>query len=109
MEQHDVSKHRQVVYSGGMARQDPPPGFYEYFGAQSDTVKQALLWPHAEIILRRDPKELKVNRTPTTYEDRLLLETVVEDFCSFINQSCVLALDDAQANIHLQYDEFQRS
>ena len=72
------------------------------------TTKQALLWPCAEIIVARDPKEPKVKRTLTAYEDRLLLETVVEDFCSFINQSCVLSLDDAQANIHLPHDEFQR-
>lgn len=109
MEQHDVSKHRETVYSGGMARKDPPPGFYEKLGVQDDPAKQALFWAHAEILLKNDPKEPRGNRTPTPYEDRVVLESIVDDFCEFIQESCVTALNDARTNIHLTYDQLQSS
>ena len=109
MEYHDVSKHRETVYSGGMSRQDPPPGFYEKFGIQDDPTKQGLLWPHAEILLKKDPKEPRANRAPTRYEDQTVLESIVEEFCAFMEKSCVAALFDARTNIRLKHYQFQRS
>lgn len=107
MEQHDVSKHRQTIYRGGMSRKDPPDGFYERLGAQDDPAMKALISPHAEINLGRDPKEARARRVPRTYEERIVLEAVVRGFCAFISRSCVLARDDAQQNIKLKYDELQ--
>ncbi len=110
MEQHDASKHRCTTYSGGMLRQDdPPPGFFEYFGAQTDPTKRTLLTPHAEIIVTRDPKRPKSDRTPTPYEDRVVMESIVAEFCDFIRRSCLLAIDDAKTKINLPYNEFQRT
>jgi len=110
MEQHDASKHRYTTYRGGMMRKDdPPPGFFEYFGARNDPTKRMLLTPHAEIIVTRDPKQPKSDRTPTAYEDRVVMEAIVAEFCDFIRQSCVLAVDDAKAKINLHYKDFQRT
>jgi hypothetical protein len=102
MDLHDVSKHRQTIYTGGQLRLDPPPqGFFESFGVQNDTIKQMLLTPHSKILVKSDPKGQKANPTPTTYYDRPVVETLVENFRSFIEQSCILARDEARANIKL--------
>jgi hypothetical protein len=35
MDVHDVSKHRQTIYTGGKLRLDPPPGFFEACGVRT--------------------------------------------------------------------------
>lgn len=102
MDLHDVSKHRQTIYTGGQLRPGPPPeGFFESVGAQDDTIKQMLLTPHSKILVKSDPKGRKTTPTPTTYYDRPVLEELVEHFRTFIERSCILARDDARANIKL--------
>lgn len=102
MEHHNVSKHRHTVYSGGMMQRDPPTGLYEALKVQNDLIKKTLLPPMAEILLRSDPKTPRVNRIATEYEDRVILEDIVNGFCTFINESCVLARDDARNRIKLK-------
>ncbi|HUW94746.1 MAG TPA: hypothetical protein VMW58_03095 [Anaerolineae bacterium] len=107
VEQHDVSKHREHIFEGGMARLDPPVGFYEALGIADDKAKQHEYWPMAEIILREAPKRARGSRTPQSAgESVVLLETVSKDFCDFINQSGWKALEDAVSNIHLPYTDF---
>jgi hypothetical protein len=73
---HDVSKHRQTIFVGGMARLDPPEGFFEALGV-ADDVSRARLWPMAEIILKSDPKVPAVQRTPSATAQHELLESRV--------------------------------
>lgn len=108
-EQHDVSKHRQTIYSGGMARLDPPPGFYEALGIKGDTAKEALFWPSAEIILRDDPKAPPHERSSQPQSQLDLLEDVAEKYCALINESGELSCADARANIQLEYAELQEN
>ncbi len=109
MENHDVSKHRQSIYSGGMLRQDPPKGFYERLKMGEDSLQKTLLSPHEETLLRANPKAPLVGRKPTSSKDRVILESIVKRFCDFINQSCVLARDDAGNGIKLLCDHFQET
>ena len=107
IDQHDASKHRHTIYTGGRLRDDPPDGFFERLGVQDDPIKRTLLCPHAEILLGNAPKIPKVNRKPIAFEERVVMENIVDSFRRFINTSCVLARNDARRNITLDYDEFQ--
>ena len=89
-------------------RGGPPPGFFGQVGAQEDLTKQALLRPHAVILLKNDPKEPRAGRASTPYEDRVVLETIVVNFCTFIEESCVSALEDVRKNIRLLHNQFQK-
>jgi hypothetical protein len=109
MDLHDVSKHRQTIYTGGQLQQDPPKGFFESFGVQNDTIKQVLLSPHSEILVTTDPKGRNASPAPSTYQDRTVMEKIVEDFRSFIEHSCDLARDDARTNIRLPGGEPESS
>ena len=55
-ENHDVSKHRSVVFTSGSFRDDPPPGFFERLGISGDQSKQVLFRSMAEILLPPNPK-----------------------------------------------------
>lgn len=105
VELHDVSKHRQAIYVGGMARLDPPLGFYESLVA-GDRSKEALFWPSAEIILRPDPKSPNASRTPAERHECPTLEGLADEFVGFIHQLGRRALADAKANIELPHKEF---
>lgn len=107
-EHHDVSKHRSVVFSGGTARNDPPPGFFEQLGIAGDKVRQSLLCPMSEIILTHQPKTPWRQRKPRDYKDIDKLEDIAEKFCMFINMCGLKALEDAKSNIKLNYYEFQK-
>ncbi len=106
IEQHDVSKHRETIFEGGMSRLDPPPGFYEALGIGDDRAEQSMYWPMAEIILRKNPKSVRGGRRPQEAADSVLLETVASDFCLFINKSGECAFQDAEAHIKLVHNEF---
>lgn len=106
-ELHDVSKHRQVIYEGGMARLDPPIGFYEALGVAGDRSKEALFWPFAEIILRHDPKAPLAGHVPAELEEYPTFERLAERFVRFINGMGLLALADAKSKITLPHNEFQ--
>lgn len=105
-EQHDVSKHRETIFSGGKMRNDPPKGFYEMLGISSDPTDRSMLKPMAEIILRSDPKTPHVNRVPQSKESQLLLEDIVNQFKKFFVFTVKLVLEDAKRNIHLKEKDF---
>lgn len=104
---HDVSKHRETIFVGGMCRMDPPPGFYESLGIPENRSVRAQFWPMAEIILRKDPKLPHASRTPQTVDEQVLLENLVPEFAALISRSGDLALADARRNISLRFQEFQ--
>jgi hypothetical protein len=108
VEQHDVSKHRQTIFVGGMARLDPPGGFYEALGIPDNPSLRARFWPMAEIILKKDPKLPSASRTPQTVEEQVLLETLVPEFANFVSECGALAFADARANMPLKVATFQR-
>lgn len=104
---HDVSKHRQTIVTGGRIRNDPPAGFFSALGIQDNKRLQVIVSPSAEISLLRDPKAPKVEPPPQTVSERVLLETLANEFHEFVNESAKLALADSRANILLNHDEFQ--
>lgn len=106
-EQHDVSKHRETILSGGMARLDPPPGFFESIGVSEDASQRALFWPMKEIILRHAPKTPHAKRIPQPRENCVLFEEVVPQFRDFISETGLLALSDAKRHIKLMVNEFK--
>jgi len=106
VELHDVSKHRQTICVGGMARRDPPLGFYEALGIAGDRSKEALFWPSSEIILRPDPKAPYAERTPAVRGECHTLEGLADAFVQFVAQTGRFALSDAKATIALAHTEF---
>ena len=106
-EQHDVSKHRSTIFTGGSIRNDPPPGFFEKLGIEGDKGKQTLFFtPMAEILLTPQPKTPLQKRQPREYKDIDKLEDVTERFCTFINMCGVKVLEDARGKIKLNHYEF---
>jgi len=105
-ELHDVSKHRQTIYAGGMARLDPPLGFYEALGVAGKRNEEALFWPSAEIILRPDPKAPHAEQISRAREDYQTLEGLAQGFVQFIDQTSRLALADARSTIALSHNQF---
>ena len=107
-EYHDVSKHRETIFSGGICRNDPPPGFFESLGIKaSDSSKKILYKPIGEISVKNNPKVPRVERTPTQYEDRVLLDKLVIEIKEFIEVTGAKALKDAKENINLKITEFK--
>jgi hypothetical protein len=108
-EQHDVSKHRGTIYVGGMARTDPPPGFYESLGVSDDASQRALFWPMKEIILQNAPKIPQTKRISQPRENHVLLQAIVPQFRDFVSETGLLALRDARRNIELKVNELKKS
>ena len=109
-EQHDVSKHRETIFTGGMARTDPPKGFFESLGIdQNNSSEKAIFWPMKEIIVMNNPKRPKVDRTPQPVEDRVLLEELVPEFKDFVENTGRLAYRDSKSNIQLKVTEFKKA
>ena len=106
-EQHDVSKHRETIYIGGMARRDPPPGFYESIGVSEDASQRAMFWPMKEIILKNEPKTPHAKRVSQTRENHVLFEDIVPQFRDLILETGLLALNDARRNIELRVRDFK--
>lgn len=107
IEQHDVSKHRQTIYVGGMVRNDPPPGFFESLGISENALNRTLYFPSKEIILKHKPKTPSVERVSLPREDHELLENLVPDFRDFILETGIRALDDAKCNIKLKVNKLR--
>jgi hypothetical protein len=107
VEQHDVSKHRSVIFSGGKMRDDPPPGYFDRLKIADDPITRATHSPMAEIILRPDPKAPPVGRLPTPRSEQILLEDLVPRFCDFFNESAALANADARATTALAHRELR--
>jgi hypothetical protein len=110
IEQHDVSKHRETIFIGGMTRLDTPNGFFESLGI-TDIFSQAMLRPMAEIILQNEPKihRLNANENESSTKKHLLLENLATDFCNFINKTGELIYKDSTDNINLKYKEFKKT
>lgn len=107
-EQHDVSKHRETIFTGGMASGDPPSGFYESLGVSENASQKALFWPMKEIILESNPKTPRIEREPQPREGQVLLEEIVPEFQNFIVETGAHALNDAKANIKLKVSQFEQ-
>lgn len=105
-EQHDVSKHREIIFVGGKARSDAPPGFFEALEIKDDPAARMLFQPMAEIFLKRDPKAPNVARKLTAVDHGRLLEDLATEFVDLINETSRLVLQDAKANILLPHNEF---
>ncbi|NTW34178.1 MAG: hypothetical protein HGB12_16430 [Bacteroidetes bacterium] len=95
---HDVSKHRESIFIGGMTRQDVPKDFFESLGV-TDKFTQAMFHPMAEIILQDDPKRHRLNESKHISKSNLLLENLACDFCNFINKTGEIIYKDATNNI----------
>lgn len=108
-EQHDVSKHRETIFTGGMARNDPPTGFYESLGVGENVSQKAFFWPMKEIILKNNPKTPRIEREPQPREDQMLLEDLVPEFHNFVVETGIHALDNAKANIQLKINQFEHT
>lgn len=93
VDNHDVSKHRQTIYRGGRARTDGP--------------WQGVFGPHAEIILQNDPRAHHSRQPDKPLSGYTLLEELAPAYSKFINQTMVLALGDARANIPLKEATFR--
>jgi hypothetical protein len=105
-DQHDVSKHRSRIFAGGSVRKDPPPGFYEALGIPDDPRLRSQFQPMAEIILEPDPKGPMDKRKRVPYEQITKLEDIADQFCTFVNTSCVKALEDTAENVKLPHSTF---
>ena len=109
-EQHDVSKHRETIFSGGRCRNDPPEGFFESLGIpEDDSSQKAIFWPMKEIIIKNNPKAPRVCRTPSPIKERVLLEDLVLEFKVFIEETGLKAIRDATDNIQLKVAEFEKA
>jgi hypothetical protein len=107
--QHDVSKHRETIFTGGRARQDPPMGFYESLDIPDDAVIRSQFWPMAEIILKNDPKLPKIARTPQPLQEHTHLETVAAEFVDFIRDTGSEAFSDARSTITIPEKSFRQT
>jgi hypothetical protein len=107
-EQHDVSKHRSTIYKGGKVRNDPPSGFLEILGINDDKLLQTNYPPMAEILIYPQLKIPARKRSAVKREDIHRLEDIAEKFCEFIDLSGAKAIEDAKANIKLNYIEFKK-
>ena len=108
-ELHDVSKHRQTIYTGGRMRLDPPDGFYERLGIPDTPAQRALFWPAAEILLKPEPKTPAILRkVPYPLEQVQLLEDLIARFVNFIDKTGELALGDTTVNIPLNERKFRQ-
>ncbi|MCP5007209.1 MAG: hypothetical protein GY941_25195 [Planctomycetes bacterium] len=108
-ELHDVSKHRETIFTGGMVRGDPPAGFYKLLGIDENTSGKAIFSPMKEIILKNNPKTPRIERVQQPWKDRVLLEDLVPEFQNFIVETGIQALDDAKTNIPLKVDQFEQA
>ena len=109
-EQHDVSKHRETIFTGGKCRSDPPVDFYESVGIDARNSSQTVLfWPMEEVIIKRKPKMPRRDRTPHPVEGRVLLEELVPEFKIFVEETGRLAVTDARNNIKLKVEEFEKA
>lgn len=109
-EQHDVSKHRETIFVGGKCRADSPVGFYESIGIEASNSSQTVLfWPMEEIIIKRNPKMPRKDRTQQPVESRILLEELVPEFKIFVEETGRHAVADAMNNIKLKVTEFEKA
>jgi hypothetical protein len=103
---HDVSKHREALYTGGQVRSDAPPGFYEALDLEENHPSRFLFGPHETILLKPEPKTPRSKRPSIPRDKHCTLELIVPQFLEFLQKSCELALNDVQTNITLKHPKF---
>ncbi len=108
MEQHDVSKHREMIFHGGKARMDPPPGFFEALGLAPNDENRLIFSPMEEIILDPNPKTPKAGRAPIPADSVLRFEELAQTLGRILSESAPKALADAKATIRLPVSEFRK-
>jgi len=106
IEQHDVSKHRETIFTGGNVRSDPPPGFYESIGVERGQGEEWLYGPMEGIILQKNPKSRHSDRVPQEKKDFVFLEDIASEFTEFIRESGKLSFQDVKSNIELKHTIF---
>lgn len=99
IEQHDVSKHRQAIFQGGICRFDPPEDFFKKRGIEDNAENRVLHAPFAEIMLMREPKMPESKRKSMSYREHDKLEDIGPRFCTFMNELGYKAKNDAQVRI----------
>jgi hypothetical protein len=106
-ELHDVSKHREAIFSGGQFNlEDVHDGFYEKIGT-TEGVIQTFYQPFQRIVLDKAPKIPKVLKQPFGWTEHDTLEYLVGEYMDFIGKSLDLAFQEATANIPLQVNQLQ--
>jgi hypothetical protein len=112
IENHDVSKHRQMNFSGGSHRSDAPPGFFEMLGCHPDNPERFRFSPMREMLLPVSPKITNLARLQRAQSNILnphvYLEPVAALFGSFISHASQCLLQDTTASVPLKVREFQR-
>ena len=98
-EQHDISKHRHVIYQGGSTRTDAPPGFWD----QVDTPEENRwhFFPVHDVILGNDLRQPLEKRKQQKVDEFVYLEDIAEEFFTFISATGRTVLDDSKLNIPL--------
>lgn len=105
---NNVSKHREMIYTGGKLRSDSPPGFFEALRVEDNPLK-ILYCPHETIILPHEPKTPRGERSSITREEHHTLENIVPRFLEFLQQFGELALNDVRVNIELKRSKLPSS
>lgn len=100
-EQHDVSKHRHMIYVGGSGRtEDAPEGFWE--GLNISESERSRFYPMREVILGNDLKKPLEQRHGQQPEEFVYLENIAPDFFRFASDSGLTILADSVTNIPIQ-------
>jgi hypothetical protein len=108
MENHDVSKHREMNFVGGKMRMDPPYGFYEAHGIDGEHPAASHLAPMETILLLPDPKVPPMQRLAAApREEPIIFERVAELYARFMSAVGYVLLSDTQS-VSLTVHEFRR-
>jgi hypothetical protein len=100
-EQHDVSKHRHMIYVGGSGRtEDAPEGFWEEL--QVAEADRSRYYPMREIILGNDLKKPLEQRKSQHPEEFIYLEDIASDFFTLMSETGHTILEDSLTNIPLR-------
>lgn len=97
---HDVSKHRQQSFWGGKTRSDPPPGFFDRLGYPPEHPARNIIAPMSEVLIPIEPK-LPIEVLPSDRSSWTKLESLIDNFRTFINEAICLAHQDAKATLNL--------
>lgn len=108
MENHDVSKHREMNLPGGKARMDPPPGFYEAHGVNASDPRAFFLAPMERTLLVPEPKAPLKQKLTVPRDQPLVFEHVAELYAAFMSAAGIALLTDASSAIHLNERSFRR-
>ena len=100
MDQHDVSKHRQMIAPGASVLPDreAPKGYREFMGIPPGAPFPFKLNPAIEVYLYPDPKAPITQQLPSGH---MKLEDIAPKFVAFINRTGELAFEDAKKALKL--------